>query len=319
MVKQEKSIKSVIFGVKGTVLSQQEKDFFSKINPLGFIIFARNVDNPDQLKLLIKELKKCTPRKKTLILIDQEGGRVQRMTSPHWKKYPPQEPLGDLYESNPEQAKTKAFDIAGEIAKDLTDVGINVNCLPLLDVPIDGSDKIIGDRAFSTNPDVVSVLGECQANGLLSQKVLPVIKHIPGHGRATCDSHLDLPIVDTDLEELKGSDFKPFVFNNKYPLAMTAHIIFNAIDEKNTITQSKKGISFIRDYIGFKGLIMTDDLSMKALKGNCAHKTKLCLEAGCDVVLHCNGEMSEMIEVATEIKPLNDAQLLKLSAMEKLI
>jgi len=319
MIKQENSINSVIFGVKGIVLSQEEKDFFSKINPLGFILFARNIDNPDQLKLLINELKKCTSRQKTLILIDQEGGRVQRMTSPHWKKYPPQKPLGDLYVNNPEQAKTKAFDIASEIAKDLTAVGINVNCLPLLDVPTDDSNIIIGDRAFSSNPDVVSVLGECQANGLLSQKVLPVIKHIPGHGRAMCDSHLDLPIVDTDLEELKESDFKPFIYNNKYPFAMTAHIIFNAIDKKNTITQSKKGISFIRDYIGFDGLIMTDDLSMKALKGNCADKTKLCLDAGCDVVLHCNGEMSEMIEITTELKLLNNVQLSKLSAMENLI
>ncbi|MGB1360989.1 MAG: beta-N-acetylhexosaminidase [Alphaproteobacteria bacterium] len=319
MLKNNNPISSVIFGVSGTSLSQQEKDFFSKVNPFGFIVFARNIENPQQLKSLTDEMRQCTGREKTLILIDQEGGRVQRMTEPHWKKYPAQRPLGDLYKTDKELAKQNAFDIAREIAGDLTAVGINVDCLPLLDVPISGADDIIGDRAFSTNPDVVAMLGKSQADGLLAGKVLPIIKHIPGHGRAMCDSHLDLPVVDTDMATLQNTDFKPFKANNNYPMAMTAHIIFNAIDDKNTITQSKTGIDFIRNEIGFKGLIMTDDLSMKALKGSYGDKTKACLNAGCDLILHCNGEMNEMAEIAENIIPLNENQLQQLSAMEKLV
>ena len=310
------NIASAIFGVAGLSLSEDEKQFFKSVNPLGFILFARNIDNPEQVKTLTDEMKKCTGREKTLILIDQEGGRVQRMSQPHWKKYPPQKPLGDLYETNPEQAKQNAFDIAGEIANDLTAVGINVDCLPLLDVPIDGADNIIGDRAFSNNPDVVADLGKSQADGLLAGGVLPVIKHIPGHGRAMCDSHLDLPTVSEDLETLNETDFKPFIANNNYPLAMTAHIIFEAIDKTAPITQSKKGIDFIRGEIGFDGLIMTDDLSMKALGGSYADRTQKSLNAGCDIILHCNGEMEQMIEIAGELKPLNDNQLSKLIEME---
>ena len=313
------NIASVIFGVAGTKLSQNEKDFFKSINPLGFILFARNIDNPEQVKNLVGEMRACTGREKTLILIDQEGGRVQRMSQPHWKKYPAQKPLGDLYESEPTTAKQNAFDIAGEIAKDLTAVGINVDCLPLLDVPIDGADNIIGDRAFSTNPDVVAELGKSQADGLLANKVLPVIKHIPGHGRAMCDSHLDLPTVTEDLETLSKTDFKPFIANNNYPLAMTAHIVFTCIDDTAPITQSKVGIDFIRETIGFDGLIMTDDLSMKALGGSYAQRTKKSLNAGCDIILHCNGEMEQMTEIAGELKPLNDIQLEKLMKMESLI
>ena len=311
------NISSVIFGVAGLSLSAQEKQFFKSVNPLGFILFARNIDNPEQVKSLTDEMKKCTGREKTLILIDQEGGRVQRMGEPHWKKYPPQKPLGDSYETNPEQAKQNAFDIAVEIANDLTAVGINVDCLPLLDVPTRGADNIIGDRAFSNNPDVVAELGKSQADGLLAGGVLPVIKHIPGHGRAMCDSHLDLPIVDTDLQTLQDTDFKPFIANNNYPLAMTAHIVFTCLDDTAPITQSKAGIDFIRNEIGFDGLIMTDDLSMKALGGSYAQRTKKSLNAGCDIILHCNGEMEQMTEIAGELKPLNDNQLSKLIEMEK--
>ena len=312
--KNNNPISAVIFGIAGFKLNQAEKDLFNDINPLGFILFARNIDNPKQLNELTSELRNCTGRENTLVLIDQEGGRVQRMNPPHWKKYPPQRPYGEQYINEPDSTKTAVYETAVSIANDLKSVGINVNCLPLLDVPVDGANDIIGDRAFSHNPEIVSVLGGIQADGLLSQKVLPVIKHIAGHGRALVDSHLDLPIVDTDIDTLNASDFIPFRKNNHYPLAMTAHIVYNAIDSENPLTHSKKGIDFVRNDIGFNGLIMTDDLSMKALQGTNQEKVINCLDAGCDIILHCNGEMDEMIEISSVIRPLTDISLQRLEA-----
>ena len=319
MLKNHNPIHAGIFGVEGLSLSRDEIDFFTDLNPLGFILFARNIDTPEQVLALTNNLRDITGRKHTPILIDQEGGRVQRMTSPHWNKYSSARPFGTLYETNPEQATQDTLANAQSIAMDLTAVGINVDCLPLLDVPISGADKIIGDRAFSTDKDIVSVLGAVQANGLLSKGVLPVIKHIPGHGRAMVDSHINLPVVSNSLEELWESDFIPFVKNNSYPMAMTAHVIFEAIDAENPISCSKKGIDFLRDEIGYDGLIMCDDLSMHALKGSLADRANTCMDAGCDVVLHCSGVMVEMQCVASVLKPLSGDSMERWERAESLI
>ena len=319
MLKNHNPINAGIFGVEGLSLNRDEVEFFTNLNPLGFILFARNIDTPAQVLALTNSLRDITGRKHTPILIDQEGGRVQRMTSPHWNKYPSARPFGTLYESNPEKSIEDTLANAQSIAMDLTAAGINVDCLPLLDVPISGADKIIGDRAFSMDKDIVTVLGAVQANGLLSKGVLPVIKHIPGHGRAMVDSHLNLPVVNASLEELWQSDFIPFMENNSYPMAMTAHIIFEAIDAENPISCSKKGIDFLREEIGYDGLIMCDDLSMHALKGSVADRTNACIDAGCDVILHCNGDMVEMQCIASVLKPLSDDAMARWESAESLI
>ncbi len=298
-------IKAGIFGVAGLELTAEEIVFFTEMNPLGFILFKRNIDTPEQVLALTNSLRKVTGRAKTPILIDQEGGRVQRMSSPYWQKYSSARPFGDLYDTNREQAKVDTYNNAHAIAGDLTAVGINVNCLPLLDVPIEGADSIIGDRAFSRDKNVVSTLGAVQASALMEGGVLPIIKHIPGHGRAMCDSHLDLPRVEDSLDVLWKTDFIPFKENAHFPLAMTAHIIFTAIDRENPISCSEKGINFLRSKLNFDGLLMCDDLSMKALKGDFTYRTRACLNAGCDVILHCNGDMREMLVIASVLPKLS--------------
>ncbi|PIR31880.1 MAG: beta-N-acetylhexosaminidase [Alphaproteobacteria bacterium CG11_big_fil_rev_8_21_14_0_20_44_7] len=281
-------IKPVIYGCLGTKLSDEEKDFFKRVQPFGFIIFARNIENPEQLKTLIAELKSCVSHSPE-ILIDQEGGRVQRMTAPHWPKYPPAQML---------DTEEKAYEGGYKIGCDLAEMGINVDCAPMLDVRHPDADDIIGDRAFGTTPENVAILGKAFAKGLMKAGIKPVIKHIPGHGRATCDSHLELPRVCANLEELQ-TDFAPFRALNDMPYAMTAHIIYEAIDAENCATESAKVIDLIRKDIGFSGLIMSDDLSMKALQGSFAERAEKSLAAGCDLLLHCNGDMNEMEEIAS--------------------
>jgi len=282
--------KPVIFGCGATSLTQAEKDFFAKHQPFGFILFARNIDNPEQLKKLIGELNDSVMHKPE-ILVDQEGGRVQRLTTPHWPKHP----ATATYTT-----EKAAFDGAKQIAIELAEVGFTVNCAPMLDVRAPEAHDIIGDRAFSDDPKIVAKLGKAFAEGLVAGGVKPVIKHIPGHGRSTCDSHHDLPRVCASREQLE-IDFFPFKALKDEPYAMTAHIIYEAIDAENCTTQSKAVIDLIRNDIGFTGLIMTDDLSMKALTGTFAERTRKSLEAGCDLILHCNGDMAEMIEIAEAI------------------
>ena len=301
----KKLFKPVIYGIKGTSLNDEEKYFFSKNSCIGFILFSRNIVDKIQLKNLTDSLRELMEGE-VLILIDQEGGRVARLAPPVWISYPAGKYFADLYQQNPQNAKQKLFENYAQIARDLVEVGINVDCAPVLDVLNPKTHKVIGDRAFGENPHQVADLGIEVCKGLLSCGVYPVIKHIPGHGRGACDSHLELPIVEASLQELREVDFAPFKALNSQKFAMTAHILYNAIDKNNCATISKNAIDLIRHEIGFENILMSDDISMKALTQSFAVKTKAILEAGCDLVLHCNGEMAEMLEINSALPNLNE-------------
>jgi len=301
----KKIVKPVIYGVLGKELSDEEKYFFAKNGPVGFIVFARNIEDKTQLKKLTDSIREVMEGE-VLILVDQEGGRVARMKEPHWKKYPAGKYFADIYEENPAQAKELLFKNFAEIAADLMEVGINVDCAPVLDILTDKTHAVIGDRAYGKNAHQVSDLGRKVCEGLLSKGVYPVIKHIPGHGRGTSDSHLELPIVDASLEELRASDFAPFKDLRDQKFAMTAHILYNSIDKENCATTSKAAIKLIREEIGFQNILMSDDVSMKALQGSFYDKSKAILNAGCDLVLHCNGDMKEMVEINSALPQIND-------------
>ena len=304
-----------IFGCAGTALAAEERDFFRDIQPWGFILFGRNVADPDQIRRLVADLRETVGDSAAPVLIDQEGGRVARLTPPHWKERPTAQVFADLHNRAPEEAREAAYLNARLIARDLTDLGINVDCLPVLDVPVEGAHDIIGDRAYGRDPSVIIDLGRAVIEGMIEGGVLPVMKHIPGHGRARADSHLDLPRVSATAEELSASDFVTFRSLAHCPLAMTAHVVYEAIDAQRPATTSPKVIrDVIRGEIGFDGLLMSDDLSMQALSGSLDHRAKASLFAGCDVVLHCNGNLAEMREIATELKPLEDIHLKRAEA-----
>lgn len=297
--------KAVIYGCEGLTLSEAERRFFAEQNPLGFILFARNCDNPAQVRALVEELKATVGHRDALVLIDQEGGRVARLRPPHWRAYPPARKLANIADKDPQRASEAIYLNSRLIADELRQLGINVDCLPLADVPVEGSHDIIGDRAYGNEPERVAVLGREAAQGLMDSGVLPVLKHIPGHGRAMVDSHEALPVVTASLEELRATDFAPFRELADLPLGMTAHVLYEAIDGERVATLSPDVIALIREEIGFDGLLMTDDLSMKALKGDFAQLTKDALAAGCDVILHCNGKMEEMQAVASAVTELS--------------
>jgi beta-N-acetylhexosaminidase len=297
---------SGIFGLAGTQISKEEKSFFSRVNPLGFILFARNCETPDQVKQLTKALRELLQREDVLILIDQEGGRVVRLKPPHWRKAPPAGAFAAIADSSIAAAKAAVYANARLIARELHDAGINVDCAPLADVPVPGAHDIIGDRAYGDDPHQVSILAARMASGLLDGGVLPVLKHIPGHGRAKADSHEALPVVSEPIDVLQKSDFIPFKALSHLPLGMTAHILYTAMDAKLPATLSKTVIDFIRNDIGFDGLLMSDDISMKALSGSLEKLTQKSLAAGCDIVLHCNGKREEMEAVAKALLPLAD-------------
>ena len=288
---------AAIYGCSGHRLTAEERAFFAETRPWGFILFRRNVDRPEQVRALVDDLRDSIGDPDCPVLIDQEGGRVQRMGPPHWPKYPP----GEAYlkaTNDPLAARELVRLGARLIAHDLKAVGINVDCVPVIDVPVPGAHDIIGDRAYARDPATVAQLGRAAAEGLLAGGVLPIIKHIPGHGRAFSDSHHDLPVVDVDFDTLDGWDFAPFKALSDMPMAMTAHVVFDAIDRKRPATTSKKAIRMMREHLGFGGLIMSDDLSMKALSGTLTDRAEASLKAGCDVVLHCNGDLEEMRQVA---------------------
>ena len=299
-----------IYGCAGTSLSSGERDFFRDVRPWGFILFARNIDSPGQVQKLIGELRETVLDAAAPILIDQEGGRVARLTPPHWHARPPAARFGILYADNAERAREATYLNARLIAHDLVRLGINVDCLPVLDVPVAGADAVIGDRAFARDPATVIDLGRAQIQGLMEGGVLPVMKHIPGHGRAGADSHFALPRVAAARAELSASDFVTFRSLDTCPIAMTAHVVYDSIDPQRPATLSPKVIrDVIRGEIGFDGLLMSDDLSMKALDGPLSLRAKLALLAGCDLVLHCNGDLDEMKNVAGEVKELNGVSL----------
>lgn len=293
-----------IFGLAGLTLSDEEKRFFREVNPMGFILFARNCDTPTQVKALVKSLRALHKRKDVLILIDQEGGRVARLRPPEWRRTPAAGVFASIADSSIAAAKAAVYANARLIARELYRLGINVNCAPVADVPVKGAHDIIGDRAYGDDAHQISILASKMANGLLDGGVLPVLKHIPGHGRAKADSHKSLPTVHEDIATLEKSDFIPFKGLSHLPLGMTAHILYTALDSKLPATLSPTVIHFIRKDLGFHGLLMSDDISMKALKGSLTDLTRQSLEAGCDAVLHCNGKMDEMQEVAEALIPL---------------
>jgi beta-N-acetylhexosaminidase len=299
-----------IYGCAGPTLATQERDFFRAVRPWGFILFARNVKDPAQVAALVQELRATVDSDNAPVLIDQEGGRVARLKPPHWAERLPAARFGALHGQNPDAAREATYLNARLIANDLALLGINADCLPVLDVPVPGAHDIIGDRAFATDPATVIDLGKAQIEGLLDGGVLPIMKHIPGHGRAGADSHLALPRVAAALAELSASDFVTFRSLNHCPAAMTAHVVYEAIDPQRPCTTSPKVIrDVIRGEIGFEGLLMSDDLSMKALDGPISVRARAALFAGCDVVLHCNGDMDEMKDVAEEAKILDGPAL----------
>lgn len=294
---------AAIYGCSGPRLTAEEKAFFAEARPWGFILFRRNVESPDQLRALTGELRDSIGDPTAPILIDQEGGRVQRLGPPHWPKYPP----GDAYlkATNDPLAARELVRLGSRLmAHDLRDVGIDVDCMPVLDVPVPGAHDIIGDRAYAPDPALVAQLGRAAAEGMLAGGVLPVIKHMPGHGRAFADSHKDLPVVHAGFDALDAWDFVPFKALSDMPIAMTAHVVFTAIDPNHPATTSKKAVKLMRGDLGFGGLILTDDLSMKALSGSFTERAQASLKAGCDIVLHCNGDLAEMAAVAEGVGKL---------------
>jgi beta-N-acetylhexosaminidase len=308
------SQRAFICGLSGPDLSPAEAAFLTSARPAGIILFGRNVESPDQVRRLIAAAR-AAAGEKILVLVDQEGGRVQRLAGPHWPRYPAARAFSKLGETSRERAKEAARLCARAMARDLHALGFNTACTPVLDVPVPGADNIIGDRAYGEDAATVAELGGAVAEGLLAGGILPVMKHIPGHGRAMADSHLALPVVDTLAADLERSDFAPFRALKALPMAMTAHVVFTAIDAGAPVTVSPKGVQeVIRGFIGFDGLLLTDDLSMQALSGPVGERVTASLAAGCDVALHCNGAMEEMAAIAAVAPVLKGKALLRFEA-----
>ena len=293
-------MKPLIFGFKGKSLSDEERSFFLEHQPAGFIIFKRNIESKEQLMVLCTDLTGLFGGREVMILIDQEGGRVQRLTEPLTKKYPAPSYFSSLIDSEGMEAALKAcYDSNLEMALELKEIGININCAPVADLTFEGASNVIGDRSFGSSIDIVVQFCSQAIKAHLDAGIKPIIKHMPGHGRAKSDSHFELPFVDALLPELESTDFAVFQELAKYSsLAMTAHIVYRALDTELPATTSKTVINYIKDAIGFKGQIITDCITMKALSGSFAERTTASLEAGCDYVLHCNGEIGEMQEIA---------------------
>ncbi len=302
--------RAFITGIAGTELSAAEREFIAAERPWGFILFKRNIDNPTQVAALNRELRDAVGDVDAPVLIDQEGGRVQRFGPPNWPLYPPGAALGRLYDIDSALGLTAAHLSARLIADDLIKAGVTVDCLPLADVPVAGADAVIGDRAYGTEPGKVAAIARAVTDGLEEGGILPILKHIPGHGRATADTHFALPVVDTPENELEKTDFAAFQPLADLPMAMTAHVVFSAFDAALPATTSAKMIErVIRGFIGFQGLLMSDDVSMNALAGSIAERTRAVFAAGCDVVLHCNGKLDEMHQVARETPELSGEAL----------
>ncbi len=297
-------MRAFITGLAGPALTDEERGFLREAQPWGVILFKRNVTEPTALRRLVEDARTVLARNAP-VFIDQEGGRVQRLGPPRWPAYPPGAAYGALYERNREAGSEAARLGARLIAADLAPLGIDVDCLPIADVLAGGPNPAIGDRAYGGEPGQVAAIAGAVARGLFEGGVLPVVKHMPGHGRARVDSHDKLPVVDADRATLEATDFAAFRPLATLPLGMTAHIVFSSIDPIAPATISATIVrDVIRDSIGFKGLLMSDDISMSALSGSVGERTRAALAAGCDVALHCNGEMTEMRAVAAEAPPL---------------
>src|SRR6476620_9466248 len=304
------SSRAFITGASGLSLTTEERKFLCEQRPWGFILFRRNVDNPLQVARLVQEFREAVEDSDAPVLIDQEGGRVQRLGPPNWPVYPAGATFGVLYDRDRDMGLKAARLSAQLIAADLADLGITVDCLPLADLPVVGADAVIGDRAYGTSPAKVAAIARAVTEGLEQGGILPVLKHIPGHGRATADSHLRLPVVDTTRAELERTDFAAFQPLAELPMAMTAHVVFSALDPAQPATTSATIIEqVIRGMIGFRGLLMSDDVGMNALAGSMPERTRAVFAAGCDVVLHCSGKLDEMAEIARETPELSGKAL----------
>lgn len=298
--------KSFISGCKGLSLTADEKAFFRNERPWGFILFGRNIGEPAQVADLTAEMRDCIGGDANIsVLIDQEGGRVQRIKPPHVQQYPNAAALGAIYRDSAEKGLRAAWLMSRLHAFDLLRLGINVDCLPVLDVAVPGVHDVIGNRAYGQEPGIVSAMGKAAAEGLKAGGMLPIMKHIPGHGRTMVDSHHDLPVVQASRAELEACDFVPFQHMKDELMAMSAHIVFTAIDPGNPATTSPEVVrEIIRGHIGFDGLLMSDDVSMNALQGDIATRTRGIMAAGLDMVLHCHGIMDEMVAVTENVPAL---------------
>jgi beta-N-acetylhexosaminidase len=297
---------ALIIGLPGPRLGPDERAFLRDAEPWGAILFGRNIENPEQVRRLTGDIREALGRTEAPVLIDQEGGRVQRLRPPHWPSYPAAAAYSRLYDRDPE-AGLEATRLGGRlIAADLMALGITVDCTPVADVPVPGSDPIVGDRAYGDTPRKVAVLANAMAEGLLKGGVLPVVKHLPGHGRATADSHKTLPRVSTERGTLEPTDFAAFRALAHLPLGMTAHVLFTAIDQEQPATTSPIIIGdVIRGSIGFGGALMSDDIAMAALSGPLPERTRAAVAAGCDLILHCSGRLDDMRAVAAATPALS--------------
>lgn len=299
-------MQAAIYGLSGPVVTDDERDFFRDSDPAGFILFKRNCIDPEQVDALTDMLRGISGRADVPILIDQEGGRVARMRPPQWPAFPAAWAFAELYEKAPSSAIEAVRANSHALALMLRSVGANVDCLPLIDVRQPEADEIIGDRALGSDPMQVAALGRAVLDGLRSGGVVGVIKHIPGHGRAMCDSHKELPVVDASEEEL-AVDLEPFERLNRAPMGMMAHVVYTAWDRERPASQSPTVIrEIVRGRIGFDGWLMSDDLGMEALEGDCGERAAGIIEAGCDVALHCSGKIDEMIAVAGAVSAISD-------------
>jgi beta-N-acetylhexosaminidase len=292
------SVTAVTYGLGGETLSPDEKAFFRDADPWGFTLFARNVDRPKQVRALTDSLRDLLGRN-VPVFIDQEGGRVQRCKPPTWRAAPAAARFGELWDREPELALEAVKLNHRLLGAELIALGVDVDYAPCADLSVPGAHDVIGDRAFHADPAAIASMASAALEGLNDQGVLGVIKHLPGHGRAAADSHLELPVVETERGALEETDFAAFAGIQGALMAMTAHVVYADIDAEDPATHSSEVIStVIRGRIGFDGLLMTDDLSMKALRGDLQSRGELALEAGCDLLMHCNGELAEMVQVA---------------------
>lgn len=304
-----------ISGVEGLELLPSERDFFASTRPLGLILFARNLESESQIKRLIGDVREAVGLDEFWVLIDQEGGRVQRLRPPLFPDLPAARRYTEIYQKDPKRGVQAAFEVGKFMGKRLMDLGISMNCAPCLDAAQLHAHDIIGDRSFGLDVETIATLGRAQAEGHMAAGCLPVIKHIPGHGRADADSHLDLPVIEASHAELSAVDFAPFKQLSDLPAAMTAHVVYRAIDETTPVSASKQSIDeIIRGEIGFDGFLMCDDVSMEALDGTIAERTRDVIAAGCDGALHCNGKMDEMEQVAANSPVLEGRALTRFLA-----
>lgn len=309
--------KAMILGASGATLTQDEIALYRDERPWGFILFARNCVELPQIRDLTAAMRDAVGRPDAPVLIDQEGGRVQRIRPPMIERYPSAAALGELYRRDREKGLRAAWLMSRLHAFDLLRLGVTIDCLPVLDVPVEGASNVIGDRAYGFDPKTVAAMGRAASDGLKAGGMLPVMKHMPGHGRGMADSHHELPVVSASRAELEAHDFLPFVAMRDELMAMSAHIVFTAYDERDPATISSVVIDeVIRGHIGFDGLLMSDDTSMNALKGTIGERAARIMGGGCDIVLHCNGLMDEMKAVTKEVAALSGEALRRAKAVE---